>query len=356
MINVIKCIMVFILELNIYFCIGHAITKFKYTAITNSFIMKGIFGFLGYHVFFWAISFPCMLLNVSLNLLTTLWILFIGLFLIMILKFQIGKIICMYKQVIILIWGKRAFFFPCIIMGILLICYVCLNGKIDADARTYIGEVTTMVDTKKLAGIFVKTGMEVSMISLKRSFAMFGANSAVLCNFFQIHPLVFCRTVRAAINVVYFSFTVFQIFKWIFRNQKNIIEQALMCTMLVQGILFAFTNTIYTEARFLLYRAYEGKAYCATTLILITVLISIKFCDTMDKRLFVILFLDMLAGMSISASATFILPIASGCIIFSYIICKRKWIYTIAFIFSIFPNIVYILLSITGFSGFSLEG
>lgn len=356
MLNIIKCILALFLELNIYQCLGYAINRFPFIPEARTFFQKSIYGFLAYHVLFWCIAFPCTLLNRTLNLVTILWVIFQGLLLLIICIRYFKGLVEMYRNVAVAAWKNRCFLFPFLILVGMIVYYICVNGQVDIDARTYIGEITSMVDTGRLTGISVTSGQEMQILSLKRSFSMFGANSAVLCNLFHVHPLVLCRTTRAAINLLFFAASGFELFRWGFWHRKHTTEHAILCTMLALGLLFAFTNTIYTEARFLLYRAYEGKAYCASTLILITVLISIKLCQSMDKRYFILFFLNMLAGMSISASATFILPLAGGSLILAHALYRRKWLHIPILLLSVLPNLIYILLSISGFAGFHLEG
>lgn len=355
MLNLFKCIIVLFLELNIYQFLGCVMSKIKFIPEANTFIVKEVYGFLGYHALFWCIAFPCTLLNCSLTLLVVIWEMLLLPLLLFICIFYYKELMNLYRNAIKAAWKNKLFLLPCLIMGTLVIYYVCVNGQIDVDSRTYIGEVTSMINTGRLAGISVTSGMEIQIIHLRRSFSMFGANSAVMCKLFQVHPLVFCRTTRAAINVFFFTGAILELFRWIFRHYKTAISHALICTTLALGLLFAFANTIYTESRFLLHRAYEGKAYCAATLVLITILIAINLCNSLDIRYFVILFLDMLAGMSISASATFILPLAGGSIILAYALYQKKWFYILALLLTFFPNLIYIALSFSGFAGFSLE-
>ena len=356
MMNILKCMIALFVELNIYQCLGYAMSKIKFLPDVKSFVQKEIYGFLGYHVLFWCISFPCTLLNRTLNHLAILWGVSFFIIILIIIFYHFKDLVETYKNAAFMALQHKLFLIPFLILEVILIYYVCVNGQIDIDARTYIGEVTSMVDTGKLVGISITSGKEIQMIQFKRSFSMFSANSAVLCKIFHVHPLVFCRTTRAALNVLLFTGTALEIFKRIFYRKKDTIKHAILGTMLTIGILFSFTNTAYTEARFLLYRAYEGKAYCASTLVLVTILIAIKLCESEDYRYFVILFLDMLAGMSISPSATFILPLVGGCIILAYTIYQRKWSYIPILLLSFLFNIIYICLSISGFSGFHLEG
>lgn len=356
MLNLLKCVIILFLELNIYLCFGYIMGKIKFIPEARTFILKGIYGFIGYHVLFWCIAFPCTLLDGFLTSLIFLWEIPLASILLFIFILHFKKLVKLYRNAIIAAWNNLLFLLPCLVFGILLTYYLCVNGDIDIDSRTYIGEVTSMIDTDRLAGISVTSGMEIQFIQLRRSFSMFGANSAVLCKLFQVHPLVFCRTTRAAINAIFFTGTVFELFRWFFRYHKSAISHAFMCTTLAQGFIFAFANTIYTESRFMLYRAYEGKAYCSSTLILITILITLTLCDSNDIRFFILLFFDMLAGMSISASSTFILPLAGGSIILAYAFYQKKWSYIPTLLLTILPNLVYIILSISGFAGFSLEG
>ena len=356
MLNLLKCIIILFLELNIYLCLGYAMGKIKFLPEAQTFIQKEIYGFIGYHVLFWCMAFPCTLLGSSLTSLIFVWEIPFAALLLFICIFYCKKISALYQNAIIVAWKNRFFLLPCLIMGIVLTYYVCINGIIDIDSRTYIGEVTSMVNTDQLIGISVTSGVKINLIQLRRSFSMFGANSAVLCKLFQVHPLVFCRTTRAAINIILFSGTVFELFRRFFRHHEDAFSHALIYTMLTQGLVFAFANTIYTGSRFLLHRAYEGKAYCASTLVLITILIARNLCDSYDIRYFVLLFFNMLAGMSISASATFILPLAGGSIILAYAFYQKKWIYIPALFLAASPNLVYIILSLSGFVGFLLEG
>lgn len=356
MTNIIKSIVVLFLELNIYQSLGYAMCESKYFPDAHTFLQKSIYGFLGYHVLFWCIAFPCTLRNKTLKFLTIVWCICICSLLAIIIFTYFRKLIIMYKYTFYAVLKYKLYLIPCLLIIILFIYYVCINGVVDIDARTYIGEVTSMVDTGKISGISVTSGMNIQIIQLKRSFAMFGTNSAVLCNIFQIHPLVFCRTTRATINVLFFCGTSFEIFRWLYRAKIDSIEYALLCVMLTTSTLFFFANTIYTESAFLLHRAYEGKAYCASTFVLITILITIYLCEFMDKRFFFLLFLDLLAGMSISASSTFVLPLISSSILLIQFFIKKSWIFIWGTILTILPNLIYLVLSISGFAGFHLEG
>ena len=236
-----------------------------------------------------------------------------------------------------------------------LIYYVCINGQSDIDARFYIGEVTTRLDTNRLAGIEVYAGYEVNDIGWKHAFSMLGANSAVLCKIFHIKPLIYCRTVRAAINILLLMAVSFEFFWWVYRRKKYRFEHSIMAVMLSGACLFLFTNTIYTPSTFILHRTYEGKAYCGGALVLLLINLAIRLCETNDKRYFFLIFMCMLTSMSICASSVFLMPVLAGCIITAYDLHSRRWKYLLAYLGTILPNIIYLAIYILKVPSFQLR-
>lgn len=354
--HVIKAIIILVIELNIYICLGSAMKKIRIFPEQTSLMGSFLNGFFIYHFLFWCIAFPCSLLNYTLNFLVTAWGVVIIALVIFIAVFSRSEIVWTYKQMLSAFWKYKYCLIPCLIVQAVLIYYVCLNGQSDIDARTYLGEVTMMVDTNRLAGFAPTTGRLISNIAVRRGFSMFGANSAVLCVLFQIHPLIFCRTVRAAINVIMLAAVLLEIFRWVYRRKEDAAVHAMMTLMLSQSFLFLFANSIYTSSAFILKRAYEGKAYCSGVLVLFALYLSIKLCEMKDKRYFILMFMGMIAGISLSASAAMIPPLMIGSVMGAYILVERKWSYIPQLLAALSPNIIYIILCFSGFAGFSLEG
>lgn len=353
---IIKIIFILLIELNLYFSLGCMMKKIRFLPKLSS--VSGFFmqGFLGYHFLFWCVAVPCTFPDRSLSFLTVCWLVILCTLFIAGLIWCYREIRQAYRDMWETAWKYKYVLLPFALLLAFLIYYVSVNGKADVDARTYIGSVTTMVDTDHLMGIEPTAGYELKGIALKRSFEMIGANSAVLCKVFHIHPLIFCRTVRAAINIILLAAISFELFKWVYRRFENKTEHAAMALMLSLSGLFLFENSIYTSARFILYRTYEGKAYCSGALILISLYLAIMCCRTRDTRFFHLIFIEMVAGMSISPSATFILPVAAGSVIVAYILVKRKWDYSYRLLLSLMPNILYTIALLAGFTMFSLGG
>lgn len=322
----------------------------------DTYSWKMAYGFLGYHVLFWCIAFPCTLLNFSVFLLSILWITTISLLLLISVRLcGLKGIARLYRGLLSRFWEYRLYLIPCCILICFLIYYVSVNGQNDIDARTYIGEVTTRLDTDRLAGINVLTGSEDNYISWKRAFSMVGVNSAVLCKIFGIRPLVFCRTVRTAINILLLMVVSFEFFWWIYREQDHRFEDSIMAIMLSGAFLFLFTNTIYTPSSFILHRTYEGKAYCGGTLVLLLINLAVKLFDTDDCHYFFLVFMCMLTSMSICASSVFLLPVLAGSMVLAYILYSHKWKYILMLIAAMLPNIIYCAIYIMKIPGIPLK-
>lgn len=354
--HIIKVVIILVIELNIYICLGSGMKKIRIFPEQTSLMGSFLNGFFIYHFLFWCIAFPCNLLDYTLVFLVRAWGTVIIALLVFIAFLSRSEIIQTYKQMLHVFWKYKYYMISCLIVQAILIYYVCLNGQLDVDARTYLGEVTMMVDTNRLVGFAPTTGMPISNIAVKTGFTMFGANSAVLCVLFQIHPLIFCRTVRAAINVIMLAAVLLEIFRWVYRRKENAMVHAMMALMLSQSFLFLFANSIYTSSSFILKRAYEGKAYCSGVLVLYALYLSIKLCEMKDKRYFVLMFIGMIASISISASAAMVPPLMIGSVVGAYIFVERKWSYIPRLLAALSPNIIYIILCFSGFAGFALEG
>ena len=355
MLILIEIILILAIEFNIYHCIGVLIEKINIIPAKQSFSRRLLYGFLTYQMLFWCVALPCTILNKSLSFLTVLWLIVISIIIITAIVLARKEIVNSILKLYAFILKYKWFIIPCLLLHVFLLYYVCTHGRNDIDAWTYIGEITTALETNRIAGIDPVTGYDTAFLFLRYMFSTIAQNSAVLCRIFNIHPLIFCRTVRATINVVLLSFGSFEIFKLIFKHNKEKIEKSIIALILAQSAHFLFINTSYTSARFLIFRGYEGKAYCAGVLVLVTILICTQLFKTNNKKYFILLLIDMIAGMAISTSSVFVLSLCAGGLMAAHILQKKQWSYIPYFIFAMLPNIIFVLLKIAGFAGIQLE-
>lgn len=356
MVQVMKAIFVIAVELNIYLFFGCASRRIRIFPNRQSVLESLLYGFCIYHMVFWLFACPCSFCDTSLEFLSEIWLVFVSAYMLVISRLCRDEIVWCYWQ--IYDFAKEYRYYLILLLMVLLVVtyYVCINGQSDIDARQYINEVTTRVDTNRLVGVDVITGEESNVIDPKYGIVMFGANSAVLCTLFQLHPLVLCRIVRAALNVILFAAIVLALFCRLYHKSKEAKVHALMATTLSLSFLFLFANTIYTSSAFVLHRGYEGKAYCSLIMLPIALYLAIRLGETADRKYYTLIFVEMAACVSISGSAALIAPIMVTGLVGSWILLKRKWHHIPLLVLSLLPNAVYFLMVYAKPGGIMLGG
>lgn len=356
MVQVMKAVLAIAVELNIYLFFGCALRRIRIFPNWQTALESVLYGFCAYHMAFWLLAFPCSLRDTSLEFLSECWLVFVSVCMLAISRFCRDEIMRCYRQIHDFIKSYKYYLIPFLVVLLVAIYFVCINGQQDVDARQYIGEVTTRVDTNRLVGVDVITGEETSTINSRWGIAMFGTNSAVLCTLLQLHPLVICRIVRATINVILFAAVTLALFCCLYHKSDEAKAHALMATTLSLSFLFLFANTIYTSSAFVLYRGYEGKAYCSSVILSIAFYLSIRIGETVDKRYYALVFLEMVACVSLSGSAALVAPIMVAVLVGSWILLKRRWSHIPLLILSLLPNAFYFLMVYVKPDGIMLEG
>lgn len=356
MLQVMKAVLAIAAELNIYLFLGCALSRIRIFPNRQTALESVLYGFCTYHMAFWMLAFPCSLHETSLEFLSECWLVFMSVCMLAISRFCRDEIMRCYRQIHDFIKSQKYYLIPFLAVLLVAIYFVCINGQHDVDARQYIGEVTTRVDTNRLVGVNVITGEETNEISTRWGIAMFGTNSAVLCMLFQLHPLVICRIVRAALNVILFAMVTLALFFRLYHKNDEAKEHALMATTLSLSLLFLFANTIYTSSAFALYRGYEGKSYCSLVMLPIVLHLSLRLGDTADKRYYALIFLEMVACVSLSGSAALVAPIMVAVLVGSWILLKRRWSHLPLLILSLLPNAFYFLMVYVKPGSIMLEG
>ena len=182
--------------------------------------------------------------------------------------------------------------------------YVAINGERNDDADYYIALMTTTVDTDSLFKYNAYTGMELDSLYFRRLFVTFEIHSAVLCQLTRLHPLIFSRIIRAGQNVWLTSIAVMLCADALFfKENKKRVEKTMLCCILFWMIQPMLANTIYTPATFLLYRAYEAKAFTANGIILIGLYLCVKMWEERNGTYFILLAIYLWGSLALSTSA-----------------------------------------------------
>ena len=182
--------------------------------------------------------------------------------------------------------------------------YVSINGERNDDADYYIALMTTTLDTNTLFRYNAYTGMALESLYLRRALVTFEIQGAVLSQLTGLHPLVIARVFRACQNVILTSVAVFICAHTLFwRTGKNKEENSLLTCILFWILQPPFANTIYTPATFLLYRAYEAKAFTANFIVLFGLYLCVQILRERDSRYLIIMGIFFWGSLALSTTA-----------------------------------------------------
>ena len=210
------------------------------------------------------------------------------------------------------------------VMVVFAFCYyVSINGEHNEDAQYYIGLMTTTIQTDSLFKYNVYNGLEMESLYLRRALATFEIHGAVLSQIFGIHPLVTARVFRACQNVIWTSIAVMLCANTVFwRKEKNCVERSILTIVVFWMLQIPFANTIYKPATFLLYRAYEAKAFTANFVVLTGVYLCIKTLREKDIRYLVLIGIFLWGSIALSMSAFVVAFVTCGLLLVPVWFCQ----------------------------------
>lgn len=269
--------------------------------------MSLLLGFLSYQALFQPAALIVAFTTGVLHHLTTVWVLILA-FTILVSVIVCREIVKRQIRGMAVFWKEHKRWFILTVIIVLAFCYyVSINGESNEDARYYIALMTTSVDTDTMFKHNVYNGYRIESLYLRRVLATFEMHSAVLSQWFEIHPLLIARIFRACQNVILTSAAVYLCGQCLFwEKEEHTVDKSLAGVIVFWFVQPVFVNTIYTPSTFLLYRAYEAKAFTANLVVLFGLYLCASILKQWDFRMLFILILFIWGSMSLSTSAMMI--------------------------------------------------
>lgn len=340
MIEFLKCIFMIAIFLAMFSVFGfwesHLVRR-KSTLMENL-----VLGFFVYFSLFQCLSFPLILLKQHLSLLTGLWMAVISIVL-------FASFVILYKEIKgkkkhekRRIEKKQLLCYSAMAVVVLFFCYfTAIQNYWGWDTAFYIGTVSTTVDTDTMYLINGESGMAEKVLPLRYAMSCFYMNSAVFCRITGISAVSFQKYVMGTLCVLLYFSMLYLVGQALF--QKNIVKTAGF--LWTAGILNLFFVSEYTTSQFLIFRAYEAKAYCANVVVpAIFWLLLLLHDDLQDKGNWRALFIVILASVPVSMSAILIAPAMVGIAVAAESIVNKSYKVLIRGIICMLPNVVYLVL------------
>lgn len=302
---VIKSIIVLGIELIIFYIFGTAFGLFLKQKGKLSIGLRIMEGFFVYEILFQIVAMPFILIRGRLSTLTWCWNLLLAV-LLLLMGWYIKDVVPQDAKNLVKKTKELKGTAVIAFLMVMAVCwYVSVNGERNEDARYYIGLVNTTLTHDYLFRYNVYTGELAVSLYLRRMLATFEIQAAALCKTFAIHPLVFMRVERACLNVILTAISVFLLGKLWFakreETEKNKKSCMLVCaTFLLYGVS---AGTIYTNAAFLLYRAYEAKAFTGNAVIYFILFLAASYRQSKQKLYLLLLFFALWGSLALSTSA-----------------------------------------------------
>lgn len=311
-------------------------------------ILEKVFlGFLGYFSLFQFIALPCIALKQSLTMLTTLWLIVLGVLticvLVLLYKERIAKKEIVSRQKKIALPKKTEWLYIC--AGLIFLVFVCYFTAIQNywgwDTAFYIGTVSTTLDTDTMYLYNGETGAMEYVVSFRYALSTFYMNSAVFCKITGISAVMFQKYVMGILCVVMQGLILYLTGKRIFENK---LEKAVLFAV-TAGVLNFFFVSEFSTAQFLLFRSYEAKGYCANVVIPAVFLALLTLHQNVNKKEnWKVLFLVMMASVPVSMSAILIVPMmVFAALAAEFIVTKNRKVITCGIVCMI-PNGIYLII------------
>jgi len=303
MLLICKAVLLLVFELIIEYIFGTMLTKWILKKEVHP-LMSLLMGFMAYQAVFQVVSLTVTLTTRALHHATIAWCIIVVLLTCCGVVLNRSTMIGQVKYILLGIRGHK-YAVACSAVVVLLFCYyVAINGESNEDARYYIGLMTTSVDTDSLFCYNVYNGYHGEALYLRRALTTFEIHGAVLSQITGIHPLVIARIFRACQNVILTSAAVFLCGKSVlWRKDEQAVEKSLFTVAIFLLMQPTFVNTIYTPATFLLFRAYEAKAFTANMIVLLGLYLCVEWMHNKKFGNMILIGLYLWGSIAISTSA-----------------------------------------------------
>ncbi|MDE6314592.1 MAG: hypothetical protein K2M46_13435 [Lachnospiraceae bacterium] len=307
-----------------------------------------ICGFFLYYSLFQFLAFPMILLQSSLSVLTIIWCVLLVLLLCVCIGAWHLVSKCDREKQLFSIKGKKFWKKERILQRIgfavpilFLMYYVWNQNYWGWDSASYLGTISTVVDSDSMYTIHGESGKEMETIPMRYALSCFYMHSAVICKMTGISPEIWQKYAMAGLCVLLYGMLMYKLAQELFSKDK---ASTLLFVWVICTLNFFFVSE-YSTAQFLLFRSYEAKGFCGNV-IFPAILLALLWIHRHPENLwnYKYLFLVMVGTVPISMSAILIAPVlvVIGC--GAHILttkCYKEIKYVLC---CLLPGILYLLL------------
>jgi hypothetical protein len=326
---IIKGISALILYFVLYFMLGSSIV-WGFKKRDTSIIFKILIGFFSYYAIFQLVSLPFILLLKPLSYLMISWI--VMMFIIVLafgIQFYRQRERLSLERLKAKVGNIKINIVDIAVIGIVAILFCTIGFYIvtqvyqSFDNAFYIGTVNTALYTNTMHQYDPSEGILLESLNLRYALSSFGMHSAVMSKIFSLHPLVEMKVVVGSECFILSGFIVYQIGQTFFKEDKRF-KSILMTGFFLLLNLFIFTE--YMPSRFLIFRSFEGKAFCSNVILPFTFLICLLIVRNSKERFYWFLLLVIaISSNGISMTSMLLVPMLICLMLVPFFLYKKQW-------------------------------
>lgn len=314
--NVIYCLVAF-------FIFGQA-CMLVIRAKNKSVIMTILVGFFAYFSLFQIFAMVFKVARLKLSSLSFLWLIIVIAICIITIIFGRKDISEKFKDSFRVISKNKIWVIVVLAIIAFQLVFIELNGYSGSlmDSSYYMGEIAMNVKTDTISQYDAYTGMQLQRLNSRYFFENYETHSSVVCQLFNIHPIIEVRTVMMAVVIIMHNLIICKIGQNLFKN--NYLKTAIM--MLFVMIINMFYTSNFSASSFFYNRTYEGKSILANIILPMVILIVTEMVMKKTyKGFWVYLFLVVFSSFGICMSSVFVLPFALVSFFVPLLIIKKRF-------------------------------
>lgn len=293
---------------------------------------KGLYhivcGFFVYFILFEIFYLPSFILKISVTALSICWMTFLGLDMVI--------SIVLFRKTLLPALKEMGNQFRCNSWACVIIAAIVFGCVMYCTTRTfyygydtayYLGMVNSAVHYDRMLLYDSEMGHKRDVLDLRYGLSGFYMHTAVMCRTFKISAIMMQKQGMTIINVLMSYCIIFLIGRKLFKKE---VKYAYLFTAVYFFINLFFLSD-FAVGTFLIYRAYEAKAYCCNVVIPAVLLVMYSMMRSRDIQGYRWRQLGIyaMASIPVSMSSILIIPVMVMAFACSMAVIHRRFRYVL---------------------------
>ena len=314
-----KAAVVIVMYFVLFYIFGRLILSFRAKEKPSA-AFAILIGFFAYYSLFQLVTLPLMFTLQPLSSLTRLW----SVIVVVVVAVTLFRLYKIKQTAVVKSHSYRDVFWKAVQVFVVMVHTAVTSVMYFSywDATFYIGTVSFSVYHNAINTYDPLTGRLLDGFDLKHCLATYHMHDAVVCQLFDLHPLIETKTVMVIVVTILVNLAYYCLARKLFgKNEFGVAVMMGFCFL-----LNLCSYSLYTSSSFLMFRTYEGKAITGA---LVTTVLFYLFLRLFEGHRswqeWGLLTLVSWGAVAVSASAMMLVPIAIGAFAVVLWIKNKEW-------------------------------